>query len=83
MARYRDPAGRAPGRPGASARPAAGGRPLPVTRRERRRWPTALLAIVLLIAVPIVSAYVAYKLTAGESPFEWPPTVDYDTIFGK
>jgi len=74
MARYRDP-------DAGSARPVPRRRaPLP---RERRRWATALLAIVLLIAVPIVSAYVAYKLTAGESPFEWPPTVDYDTIFGK
>jgi hypothetical protein len=83
MARYRDQTGRAPapGRPGTAARPAPGrGLPAP---RERRRWVTALLAIVLLIAVPVVSAYVAYKLTAGESPFEWPPTVDYDTIFGK
>ena len=41
------------------------------------------LALALLIAVPVTSAYVAYKLTAGESPFEWPPTVDYDKIFGR
>jgi hypothetical protein len=78
MARYRDPAG-APGRPPARPMPRRGA----PGRRERRRWVTALFAILLLIAVPVVSAYVAYKLTAGESPFEWPPTVDYDTIFGK
>jgi hypothetical protein len=43
----------------------------------------ALLALVLIVVVPIVSAYVSYKLAAGENPFEWPPTVDYQKIFGS
>lgn len=53
-------------------------------RRRRsgaRRFFTAVFALVLLVAVPIVSAYVAYKLTSGENPFEWPPTVDLDKVF--
>jgi hypothetical protein len=52
-------------------------------RRRGRRALIALFALVLLIAVPVTSAYVAYKLTAGENPFEWPPTVDYDKIFDR
>jgi hypothetical protein len=40
------------------------------------------LALLLLLAVPVVSAYVSYKLASGQNPFEWPPTVDYDQIFG-
>lgn len=69
--------------PGRSAGPARPGPAGPPRRKRGRRVLTALLAILLLLAVPVVSAYVAYKLTAGESPFEWPPSVDYDTIFGK
>jgi hypothetical protein len=30
-----------------------------------------------------VSAYVSYKLASGENPFEWPPTVDYDSFFPR
>jgi hypothetical protein len=35
----------------------------------------------LLLAVPVVSAYVAYKLTLGENPFEWPPSMDLSRVF--
>ena len=70
---------RAPG-----LRAPAGYRPPGRRRRRRsRRVFIALFALVLLIAVPVTSAYVAYKLTAGQNPFEWPPTVDYDKIFDR
>jgi hypothetical protein len=36
---------------------------------------------LLLIAVPVVSAYVAYKLASDENPFNWPPTVDLSRVF--
>jgi hypothetical protein len=54
----------------------------PRRRSRTRRFFLALLALVLLLSVPVVSAYVAYKLASGGNPFEWPPTVDYDQIFG-
>ena len=58
-------------------------RPRPRRRRSATsRFFIALFALVLLLAVPVVSAYVAYKLASGGNPFEWPPTVDYDQIFG-
>jgi len=70
------------------ARPAKAPSPAParpaVRRRRRsgfRRFVTALIALALVIAVPVVSAYVSYKLASGENPFEWPPTVDYDAFF--
>jgi hypothetical protein len=55
-------------------------------RRRRsagRRFFTAVFALLLLVAVPVVSAYVSYKLASGENPFEWPPTVDYDKFFPR
>jgi hypothetical protein len=67
------------------ARPAA--RPAPAYQRPRprrsgaRRFFTALFALLLLLAVPVVSAYVAYKLSSGENPFEWPPTMDLSKVF--
>jgi hypothetical protein len=39
------------------------------------------VALLLLLAVPVVSAYVAYKLASGENPFDWPPTVDLSHVF--
>ena len=71
--------------PGATAlapRVAQAPRPAPKRRSGASRFFLALLALVLLLAVPVVSAYVAYKLASGGNPFEWPPTVDYDQIFG-
>src|SRR6185436_8737896 len=47
--------------------------PRPRVRRRRsgfRRFVTAVIALVLVIAVPVVSAYVSYKLASGENPFE-------------
>jgi hypothetical protein len=57
--------------------------PFPVRRRRGvfRRFFGALFALVLLLAVPVVSAYVAYKLSSGENPFEWPPSMDLSRIF--
>jgi hypothetical protein len=46
-----------------------------------RRFLGALFAMLLLLAVPVVTAYVSYKLASGENPFEWPPTVDLSHIF--
>jgi hypothetical protein len=46
-----------------------------------RRFVTAVIALVLVLAVPVVSAYVAYKLSSGENPFQWPPTVDLSRVF--
>jgi hypothetical protein len=48
-----------------------------------RRFLTAVMSLVLLAAVPVVSAYVAYKLASGENPFQWPPTVNYNDFFGR
>ncbi len=45
-----------------------------------RRFFGALFAMLLLLAVPVVTAYVSYKLASGENPFEWPPTVDLSHI---
>jgi hypothetical protein len=64
------------------ARPAPA-RPRRPGKRRLRRALTALFALVLLAAVPVVSAYVAYKLASGENPFQWPPTIDYDQVFGR
>jgi hypothetical protein len=58
-------------------------RPGPRKRSATSRFFLAVFALVLLLAVPVVSAYVAYKLASGGNPFEWPPTVDYDQIFGR
>ena len=89
MQRYQDPAPtavrqrQAPGRSPTQAAPQYR-RPAAKRGRSRtRRFLTALFALLLLIAVPVVSAYVAYKLANGDNPFEWPPTVDYDKIFGR
>lgn len=76
------PTALAPRAPGLRA-PAGYRPPRQRGRRRGRRALVALFALVLLIAVPVTSAYVAYKLTAGENPFEWPPTVDYDKIFDR
>lgn len=62
-------------------------RPVRDTRRGRgyrsrlRRFVGAVFALLLLAAVPVVSAYVSYKLASGENPFEWPPTVDLRNVF--
>jgi hypothetical protein len=73
------PAGlRAPGP--ATRAPAPYRRPRP-RRSLFRRFVTAIISLVLILAVPVVSAYVSYKLASGENPFEWPPTVDYDSFF--
>jgi hypothetical protein len=77
MARYPDSATRmSPPVPQAAyARPAR-------RRKGRiRRFFGALFALILLLAVPVVSAYVAYKLSSGENPFEWPPSMDLSRIF--
>jgi hypothetical protein len=37
--------------------------------------------VLLLIAVPVVSAYVSYKLASGENPFVWPPSMDLSHVF--
>jgi hypothetical protein len=50
-------------------------------RSEARRFFAALLSVLLILAVPLVSAYVSYKLASGENPFEWPPTVDLSHVF--
>jgi hypothetical protein len=77
------------------ARPAGLRAPSPATRAPKpyrrprrrrslfRRFLTALIALALILAVPVVSAYVSYKLASGENPFEWPPTVDYDSFFPR
>ncbi len=58
----------------------------PVARRPKRpsfvrRFLTVLVSLLLILAVPVVSAYVAYKLASGENPFQWPPTVDLSRVF--
>lgn len=60
--------------------------PRPAAARVRRRsgfrrFLGAVLALLLLLAVPVVSAYVAYKLALGDSPFDWPPAVDLSRVF--
>jgi hypothetical protein len=58
-------------------------RGVPAARRRRRRgrrFLTAVLAVVLVLAVPVVSAYVAYKLASGENPFQWPPSMDLSKV---
>jgi hypothetical protein len=56
---------------------------VPVARRRSgaRRFFVALLALLLLIAVPVVSAYVSFKLASGENPFVWPPSMDLSHVF--
>lgn len=55
---------------------------LPRRRRSAfKRFLLALVAVLLLLAVPVVSAYVAYKLASGENPFDWPPSVDLSHVF--
>jgi hypothetical protein len=78
LARYADatPTAVAP-----RARPAAAPAPKRPPKRTGRRFFTALLALILILAVPVVSAYVAYKLTSGENPFQWPPTMDLSRVF--
>jgi len=73
-------------RPAAVRAPVAAAQRRPAVRRRRsgfRRFVTAVIALVLVIAVPVVSAYVSYKLASGENPFEWPPTVDVDSFFPR
>jgi hypothetical protein len=55
--------------------------PTPRRRGRVRRFFGALFALLLLLAVPVVSAYVAYKLASGENPFEWPPSMDLSRVF--
>jgi hypothetical protein len=50
-------------------------------RSGTRRLFIALLAVLLLLAVPVVSAYVSYKLASGENPFVWPPSMDLSHVF--
>ncbi len=50
-------------------------------RGGARRFFGALFALMLCLAVPVVSAYVSYKLASGENPFEWPPRMDLSHIF--
>jgi hypothetical protein len=69
--------------PGPATRSPAPYRPPRRRRSLVRRFVTALVALVLILAVPVVSAYVSYKLASGENPFEWPPTVDYDSFFPR
>jgi hypothetical protein len=76
MARYSEPEAtiieRGPRRPTSVERPRASG---------VGRFFTVLFALILLLAVPVVSAYVAYKLASGENPFDWPPTMDLSKVF--
>jgi hypothetical protein len=67
-----------PARPAAPAPKAMAARRRP---SRARRFFVALFALVLLLAVPVVSAYVSYKLASGENPFEWPPTMDLSRVF--
>jgi hypothetical protein len=50
-------------------------------RSGARRFLAALLSVLLILAVPVVSAYVSYKLASGENPFVWPPTMDLSHVF--
>jgi hypothetical protein len=50
-------------------------------RSGARRFFAALLSVLLILAVPVVSAYVSYKLASGENPFAWPPSMDLSHIF--
>jgi hypothetical protein len=67
-------------------RPVTPSRPLAPSRTRRKRslfkrFLAALIALLLLLAVPVVAAYMAYKLASGENPFDWPPTVDLSHVF--
>jgi hypothetical protein len=53
----------------------------PRRRGRFRRFLGVLFALILLVAVPVVSAYVSYKLASGENPFEWPPSMDLSRVF--
>jgi hypothetical protein len=53
----------------------------PRRRGRFRRFLGAVFALILLVAVPVVSAYVSYKLASGENPFEWPPSMDLSRVF--
>ena len=55
--------------------------PVAPRRSGARRFFVALLALVLILAVPVVSAYVSYKLASGENPFVWPPSMDLSHVF--
>jgi hypothetical protein len=72
--------------PPLAGRPVAGRLPGPyvviVRRRGRiRRFFGAVFALTLIVSVPVVSAYVSYKLASGENPFEWPPSMDLSRVF--
>ena len=60
---------------------ASGYGPAAPRRSGGRRFLIALLSVLLLIAVPVVSAYVSYKLASGENPFVWPPSMDLSHVF--
>jgi hypothetical protein len=53
----------------------------PPRRSGGRRFLTALLLIVLLVGVPVVAAYLAFKISSGEPIF--PIQVDWNRIRGK
>jgi hypothetical protein len=69
-----------PGRPAVLRQP---GPYLVVVRRRGRvrRFFGAMFALTLILSVPVVSAYVSYKLASGENPFEWPPSMDLSRVF--
>jgi len=61
--------------------PGDGYAPVAPRRSGARRFFVALLALLLIVAVPVVSAYVSYKLASGENPFAWPPSMDLSHVF--
>ena len=67
--------------PGPATRTPAPYRPPRRRRSLLRRFVTAIISLVLILAVPVVSAYVSYKLASGENPFEWPPSMDLSRVF--
>jgi hypothetical protein len=83
MARVAEPTPTAVAARPARPRPPApaGRRPARRRRGRLRRFLGAVVALLLLLAVPVVSAYVAYKLASGENPFDWPPQVDLSQVF--